>query len=75
MNYFWAYAAASVSSSATAGSNWAPGEFIIVPRGIEHRTVADEEAEVLVFEPAAVRNTTNVEHPTFNSAEWREVVT
>ncbi len=52
-----------------------PGEFIIVPRGIEHRTVADEEAEVLVFEPAAVRNTGNVEHPTFNSAEWREVVT
>src|SRR5512134_2128265 len=28
-----------------------PGEFIIVPRGIEHRTAADEEVEVLVFEP------------------------
>jgi mannose-6-phosphate isomerase-like protein (cupin superfamily) len=41
----------------------APGELVIVPRGIEHRTVAEEEAEVLVFEPAATRNTGNVEHP------------
>ena len=26
-----------------------PGEFLIVPRGVEHRTVADEEVEALVF--------------------------
>ena len=39
-----------------------PGEFIIVPRGVEHRTVAEEEAAILVFEPAATRNTGNVEH-------------
>src|SRR5215831_12037638 len=32
------------------------GEFLIVPRGVEHRTVADEVAEVLIFEPAATRN-------------------
>ena len=38
-----------------------PGEFIIVPRGVEHRTVAAEEVEVLVFEPAGTRNTGNVE--------------
>lgn len=44
-----------------------PGELIIVPRGIEHRTVADEEAHVLVFEPAATRNTGNVEHPTLTA--------
>jgi mannose-6-phosphate isomerase-like protein (cupin superfamily) len=37
-----------------------PGEFLIVPRGVEHRTAADEEAEVLLFEPAATRNTGNV---------------
>jgi mannose-6-phosphate isomerase-like protein (cupin superfamily) len=37
-----------------------PGEFLIVPRGVEHRTVADEEAHVLIFEPAATRNTGNV---------------
>lgn len=37
-----------------------PGEFIVVPRGVEHRPVADEEAEILLFEPAEVRNTGNV---------------
>ena len=36
------------------------GEFIIVPRGVEHRPVADAEAEVMLFEPAATLNTGNV---------------
>ena len=36
------------------------GEFLIVPRGVEHRPVADEEAHVLLFEPASVLNTGNV---------------
>src|SRR5258708_26320559 len=36
------------------------GEFVIVPRGIEHRPVADEEAHVLLFEPASTLNTGNV---------------
>jgi mannose-6-phosphate isomerase-like protein (cupin superfamily) len=36
------------------------GEFLIVPRGIEHRPVAEEEAEVLLFEPATTLNTGNV---------------
>ncbi|MDX2262896.1 MAG: cupin domain-containing protein [Gemmatimonadales bacterium] len=44
-----------------------PGEFVIVPRGVEHRTVADEEAEVLIFEPAATRNTGNVDDATFTA--------
>ncbi len=34
-----------------------PGQFIVVPRGVEHRTAADEEAEVLIFEPSEVVNT------------------
>ena len=38
----------------------APGEFLIVPRGIEHRTAAEEETEVVLFEPAATRNTGQV---------------
>jgi mannose-6-phosphate isomerase-like protein (cupin superfamily) len=38
------------------------GEFCIVPRGVEHRPVADEEAHVLLFEPAATLNTGNVEN-------------
>lgn len=44
-----------------------PGEFLIVPRGLEHRTAADEEAEVLIFEPAAVRNTGNVSDDLFTA--------
>jgi mannose-6-phosphate isomerase-like protein (cupin superfamily) len=38
----------------------AAGEMIVVPRGTEHRTAADEEAEVVIFEPVATRNTGNV---------------
>lgn len=34
-----------------------PGQFIIVPRGVEHRTAAYEEAEVMIFEPSEVINT------------------
>ena len=37
-----------------------PGEFIIVPRGVEHCPVADEETHILLFEPAATLNTGNV---------------
>jgi mannose-6-phosphate isomerase-like protein (cupin superfamily) len=37
-----------------------PGEFLIVPRGVEHRPVADEEVQVLLFEPASTLNTGNV---------------
>jgi len=37
------------------------GEFLVVPRGIEHRPVADEEAQVLLFEPASTLNTGNVQ--------------
>lgn len=48
-----------------------PGEFVVVPRGLEHRTAADEEAEVVVFEPAGTRNTGNIMHPAFTtSPEW-----
>ena len=34
-----------------------PGDCILVPRGTEHRTCADREAEILCFEPGGVRNT------------------
>ena len=37
------------------------GEFIIVPRGVEHRPVAETECEVMLFEPATTLNTGNVE--------------
>lgn len=36
------------------------GECIVVPRGVEHRTCADQEAEIVCFEPSGVVNTGNV---------------
>src|SRR5437868_11613776 len=38
------------------------GEFLIVPCGVEHRPVAEEEAHVLLFEPASTLNTGNVQN-------------
>lgn len=38
----------------------APGEFIIVPRGVEHLPIADEETHILLFEPKTTLNTGNV---------------
>ena len=39
-----------------------PGEFIIVPKGVEHKPVAEYEVQLLLFEPAATLNTGNVEN-------------
>jgi mannose-6-phosphate isomerase-like protein (cupin superfamily) len=39
-----------------------PGEFCIVPRGVEHKPAAAKPASVLLFEPASTRNTGNVDH-------------
>lgn len=36
------------------------GQFIVVPRGVEHRPVATEEVQVVLFEPATTLNTGNV---------------
>ena len=38
------------------------GEFIIVPRGVEHKPVAEEEVHLLLFEPATTLNTGNIEN-------------
>lgn len=37
-------------------------EFIIVPRGVEHRPVAEHEVAVMLFEPATTLNTGNTEN-------------
>jgi len=36
------------------------GEFIVVPRGVEHRPVAEDECWIMLFEPASTLNTGNV---------------
>lgn len=38
------------------------GEFIIIPKGVEHKPVANEEVEVMLFEPATTLNTGNTEN-------------
>jgi mannose-6-phosphate isomerase-like protein (cupin superfamily) len=38
------------------------GEFLIIPRGVEHKPVAADEVHVLLFEPDGTRNTGNVEN-------------
>jgi len=37
-----------------------PGEFIVIPRGVEHCPVADDEVHLLLFEPKSTLNTGNV---------------
>jgi len=39
------------------------GDVIVVPRGVEHRPVAAQEAEVVLFEPATTLNTGNATDP------------
>ena len=36
------------------------GEFLIMPRGVEHRPYAEEEVEIMLFEPASTLNTGNI---------------
>lgn len=47
------------------------GEFFIVPRGVEHKPIADEEVHVLLFEPVTTLNTGNVtEERTIKDLDW-----
>ncbi|MEZ4590418.1 MAG: cupin domain-containing protein [Chloroflexota bacterium] len=46
------------------------GEFIIVPRGVEHRPVAPEECHLLLLEPKSTLNTGNVMDEKTAVAEW-----
>jgi mannose-6-phosphate isomerase-like protein (cupin superfamily) len=47
------------------------GEFVIVPRGVEHLTAAEEEAHVLMLEPTSTLNTGNVRNErTVEEPEW-----
>lgn len=41
-------------------ANLSAGELCLIPRGVEHRTVAASEAEVLIFEPADTLNAGNI---------------
>ena len=49
------------------------GELCVVPHGIEHRTIAEHEAEVLIFEPAEPRNTGNVVDEKFTAPNAAQI--
>ena len=44
-----------------------PGQLIVVPAGVEHRPVADEEAEIFLLEPIGTRNSGNIEDETYTA--------
>lgn len=47
------------------------GELFIVPRGVEHKPIAKNEAHIILFEPAATRHTGNVrDNQTIDILEW-----
>jgi len=47
------------------------GEILIVPKGVEHRPIAEEEVHVMLFEPAAIKHTGKVEHElTKKELDW-----
>lgn len=46
------------------------GEFVIIPKGVEHMPVAEEEVQVLLLEPKSTLNTGNVQNERTVKAEW-----
>ena len=46
------------------------GEFVIIPRGVEHCPVAEEEVQIVLLEPKTTLNTGNVQNERTVDAEW-----
>lgn len=49
------------------------GEFLIMPRGVEHKPVAKEEVEIMLFEPASTLNTGNITDSDLTVKELKKV--
>jgi len=47
-----------------------PGEFVIIPHGVEHCPVAEEEVHVLLLEPKTTLNTGDVQNERTTAAGW-----
>ncbi|MBL8632781.1 MAG: cupin domain-containing protein [Myxococcales bacterium] len=47
-----------------------PGEFVVIPRGVEHLPVAQEEVQVLLLEPKSTLNTGNIDNDRTILAPW-----
>jgi mannose-6-phosphate isomerase-like protein (cupin superfamily) len=46
------------------------GEFVIIPRGVEHCPVAEEEVHVILLEPKSTLNTGNIQNERTIAAQW-----
>lgn len=46
------------------------GEFVIVPKGVEHCPVAEEEVQAILLEPKSTLNTGNVQNERTVAAQW-----
>ncbi len=46
------------------------GEFAVIPKGVEHKPVAEEEAHILLLEPKSTLNTGDVTDSRTVEAEW-----
>ena len=47
------------------------GEMLIIPRGVEHKPIAEEEVWLMLFEPAATKHTSEVKHElTVEECDW-----
>ncbi len=60
-------------SGGVHGVEIAPGQLAVVPRGVEHRTIAAEPTSVLLFEPGSTRNTGNVEDERFTAPTGQRI--
>lgn len=49
------------------------GEFLIMPRGVEHKPVAEEEVEIMLFEPATTVNTGNATDSELTVTELKKI--
>lgn len=47
-----------------------PGEFVIIPRGVEHCPVAEAEVHIILLEPKTTSNTGNVQNERSVEAQW-----
>jgi len=49
-----------------------PGEFVVIPRGVEHRPIAEEEVHLLLIEPKGIKHTGGVVDPR-TVTEWQRL--
>ncbi len=46
------------------------GEFVIIPKGVEHKPVAEEEVHIILLEPKTTINTGNIRSKQTVKAQW-----